>query len=143
MRAISILYIILVMIGFMGCNMSDEEKLKKILNSDDMYIQLNISGGIGGYSVQKFHLKKGEIESLLIINEGTDYQTFVRMEDRENLLKLFIQEAVRTNKPDREMSNSCVTGVDSEYILKSGFTVLKLRPDKRCDSIFELLINKN
>jgi len=123
--------------------MTDEEKLDKILNSEELSIQQNTYGGLAGYSEQEFHLKIGEYETLLIVDEGTDYQTFVQMEEKKELLKSFILEAYKTNNPDKKMSNSCLTGIDSEYILKSGLTTLKLRPDEKCDSIFGQIIYNN
>ncbi|WMI68240.1 hypothetical protein [Mangrovimonas sp. YM274] len=120
--------------------MTDQEKLDKILSSEELTIQRNIYGGIAGYYEQKFNLIEGDYEKLIIIEKGTDYQTFVRMEKKMDLLKSFIANAYKTNNPDKKMSNSCITGIDSEYIIKSGFTTLKLRPDQDSDSIFELII---
>ncbi len=121
--------------------MKDEEKLDKILNSEELTIQQNTFGGITGYYEQIFHLKKGEYESLLLIDEGTDYQTFVRIQEKKELLKLFIRKAYESNNPDKKMSNSCLTGINSEYIIRSGWTTLTLRPDEKCDSIFSLIVD--
>jgi len=140
MKTLNILFYLIGILIFSSCTLSDEEKLDKILNSEELTIQQNTYGGIAGYYEQVFNLKKGEYESLLIIDEGTDYQTFVRMDEKKELLKSFIKDAYESNNPNKEMSNSCVTGIDSEYILKSGWTTLKVRPDKKCDSIFNLIV---
>ena len=132
-------YLILILL-LASCSMTDEEKLDKILRSEELTIQQNTYGGIAGYYEQEFNLIKSDYEPLIIIDKGTDYQTFVRMEEKMDLLKTFITTTYQTNNPDRKMSNSCMTGLDSEYIFKSGFTTLKLRPDKESDSIFGLII---
>ena len=46
--------------------MKDEEKLDKILNSEELTIQQNTFGGITGYYEQIFHLKKGEYEKNIV-----------------------------------------------------------------------------
>lgn len=140
MKKIKTLTYFLVILAFSNCSMTDEEKLNKILDSEELTIQLNTFGGIVGYHEQIFRLKKGEHESLMLINEGTDYQTFVRMEEKKELLKSFILEAYQSNNPNRQMSNSCLTGIDSEYIIKSGWTSLTFRPNEKCDSIFGLIV---
>ena len=140
MKTIKILFFLFGILTFSSCSMTDEEKLDEILNSEELTIQQNTFGGIAGYYEQTFHLKKGEYESLLLIDEGTDYQTFVRMDEKKELLKLFIREAYESNNPNKKMSNSCLTGIDSEYILKSGWTTVTLRPDEKCDSIFSLIV---
>lgn len=143
MKTVNILFYLIGISFFSSCMMTDQEKLDKILKSDELVIQQNTYGGIAGYSEQMFHLKKGEYDTLMIINEDTDYQTFIQMNKKKELLKLFIKEAYNTNKPNNEMSNSCMTGIDLEYILKNGFTTLTLRPDEKCDSIFNLIIYKD
>lgn len=120
--------------------MTDKEKLEEVLNSEELTIQKNTYGGIAGYYEQNFHFKKGEYESLLIIDEGTDYQTFVQMNQKRDLLILFINEAYKANNPNKKMSNSCMTGVDSEYLINSNGTMLTFTPDEKCDSIFNLII---
>jgi hypothetical protein len=140
MKTIRTFFFVIGILSLSSCSMTNDEKLDKILNSEEIFIQQNTYGGIAGYYEQEFHLKKGEYETLLILDEGTDYQTFIRMEDKKGILKSFINEAYKTDKPNRKMSNSCMTGIDSEYILKSGLTTLKLRPDEKCDSIFGLII---
>jgi len=140
MKKAKTLFFFLVILSLYSCSMTDKEKLDKILNSEELFIQWNVYGGYAGYSEQEFHLKNGEYEKLLIIDEGTDYQTFVQMEEKKELLKLFILEAYKTNIPEKKMSNSCVTGIDSEYVFKSGLTNLKLRPNGKCDSIFSLIV---
>ena len=140
MKTVKLLFFIFGILIFSSCSKTDEEKLNTILNSEELTIQQNTYGGIAGYSEQIFNLKKGQYESLLIIDEGTDYQTFVRMDEKKELLKSFIRNAYESNTPNKEMSNSCVTGIDSEYILKSGWTTLKLRPNAKCDSIFNLIV---
>ena len=77
---------------------------------------------------------------MLIKNEGTDYQTFVQIDNERKLLKEFIIEAYKSNNPEKEMSNSCIGGVDTEYLLKSGLTSMKFRPNEKCDSIFHLIL---
>jgi len=140
MKTVKLFFWIMAILVISSCSKTDEEKLDTILNSDEITIQRNTYGGIAGYSEQIFNLKKGEYESLLIIDIGTDYQTFVRMDEKKELLKSFIRDAYESHNPNKEMSNSCVTGIDSEYILKSGWTTLKLRPDEKCDSIFNLIV---
>jgi hypothetical protein len=140
MKTVKLLFFIIGILILSSCSRADEEKLYKILNSQDLTIQQNIYGGIAGYSEQTFSMKKGEYETLLIIDQGTDYQTFVRMDEKKELLKSFIKKAYETNNPNKEMSNSCFTGIDSEYILKSGFVTLTFRPNKKCDSIFNLIV---
>lgn len=140
MKKIKLFFYIIGILIFSSCSMTDEEKLAEIISSEELIIQQNIYGGIAGYYEQEFNLIKGEYEPLLIIDKGTDYQTFVRMKNKMDLLKSFINTAYETNNPDRKMSNSCMTGVNSEYIFKSGFTSLKLRPNEECDSIFGLII---
>lgn len=140
LKTVKLLFWLVGILAFSSCSKTDEQKLETILNSDELTIQQNTYGGIAGYSEQIFKLKKGEYELLLIIDEGTDYQTFVRMDEKKELLKSFIRDAYENNNPNKEMSNSCVTGIDSEYILKSGLTTLKLRPDEKCDSIFNLIV---
>jgi len=125
-----------------SCNKTDSAKIDRILNADEFYVQQNTYGGIAGYREQHFHVKKGEYETLMIIDEGTDYQTFVRMEGKGDLLKAFLNEAIATNDPKKTMSNSCVTGIDSEYIIKNGLTTLTLRPSTKSDSIFNLIVYK-
>ncbi|PXY01480.1 hypothetical protein DF185_08325 [Marinifilum breve] len=140
MKAIKILLILLSFSFLTSCELTEEEKLQKILTCENLFIQQNIYGGIVGYGERKFHLKEGKHETLLIIEPGTDYQTFIRMEGKKKLLKLFIKEAFKTNNPGKKMSNSCLTGVDFEYIFKSGNTTLTLRPDERTNSIFNQII---
>jgi hypothetical protein len=126
---------------FTSCNKLEEEKFNQILNSDNLEIQVNGYGGIAGYFEQKLYLKKNEFESLIIIDKGTDYQTFVRVDNDRKLLKEFITEAYKTNEPDKKYISSCIGGIDYEYILQSGFTKLKLKPNRKCDSIFGLIMN--
>jgi hypothetical protein len=120
--------------------MTNKEKFEKILNAEELYIQENIYGGIIGYGEREFHLKKGKHETLMILELGTDYQTFVRMEDKKELFKSFIKEAYKSHVPEKKMSSSCMTGVDFEYIFKSGNTKLTLRPDEKTHSIFNQII---
>lgn len=136
------LFLTIIFLCSVSCSMSDADKYKKILNAEELYIQRNFYGGFLGYGEEEYHIKKVEFETLLFKNEGRDYQTFVRMKDKKALLKTFIKKAYNTNIPDRPMSNSCMAGVDYEYILKSGFTTLKLRPEKECDSLFYLLLEE-
>lgn len=124
-----------------SCHKIDNAKLDQMLNSDELYIQKNTYGGIAGYYEQHFHLKKGDYEALLIIDEGTDYQTFIRMEKKKELLRMFLREAFASNDPNKSMSNSCVTGVDHEYIIKNNWTSLILRPNEKSDSIFNLILH--
>ncbi|MFY0675260.1 MAG: hypothetical protein JXQ87_17830 [Bacteroidia bacterium] len=140
MKVNKLLFFIFGICIFSSCGKTDQEKLDKILKSEELTIQQNTFGGIAGYSEQVFNLKNGEYESLLIIDKGTDYQTFVRMDEKEELLKTFIIKAYESSNLDKEMSNSCVTGIDTEYILKSGLTTLVLRPNKKCDSLFNAIV---
>lgn len=125
------------------CYQTDNERaLNAILNAEELTIQLNSYGGLVGYHEQHFHLKKGEYETLLVIDEGTDYQTFTRIDDEEKaLLKQFVAEAYKSNNPNKKMSNSCVTGIDSEYIIESGLARLRLVPNERYDSLFWMIVN--
>ncbi|CAL2082890.1 conserved hypothetical protein [Tenacibaculum dicentrarchi] len=136
----NILYLTLIIFIFASCNKSEEEKFNQILNSENLEIQINGYGGIAGYFEQKLYLKKNEFESLIIIDKGTDYQTFVRIDNERKLLKEFIVEAYKTNEPDKKHISSCIGGIDYEYILKSGLTKLKLKPSRKCDSIFDLIL---
>ena len=129
-----------ILLATISCSKTDNEKMERILDADEFYIQKNTYGGLAGYHEQHFHWKKGEYETLIIIDEGTDYQTFVRMEGKEDLLKAFLKEAVATNVPRKSMSNSCVTGIDSEYIIRNGLTKLRLKPSSESDSIFSLIV---
>jgi hypothetical protein len=140
MRKIILLFNIVGLFVFSSCSISDAEKLDKILNAEELLIQQKNYGGVAGYYERTFCLKKTETETLMIVDKGSDYQTFVRMDEKKELLKLFIHKAYESNNPNKEMSNSCLTGIDTEYILRSGFTVLTLRPDASCDSIFNLII---
>lgn len=137
------IYVLSILFMTISCNKTDNAKIEGILDAEDVYIQQNTYGGMAGYHEQHFHLKKGEFETLMIINEGTDYQNFVRMEGKEDLLKAFLEEAVATDDPGKSMSNSCVTGMDSEYIIKNGLTTVTLRPGTKSDSIFDLILYKN
>jgi len=130
-----------MILTFDSCNISEEKKFNQILNSENLEIQINGYGGIAGYFEQKLYLKKNEFESLIIIDKGTDYQTFVRIDDDRKLLKEFITEAFNTNEPDKKYISSCIGGINYEYILKSGFTKLKLKPSQKCDSIFGLIMS--
>jgi len=130
-----------MLLTFTSCSKSEEEKFNQILNSDNLEIQINGYGGIAGYFEQKLYLKKNDIESLIIIDKGTDYQTFVRVDDDRKLLKEFITEAYKTNVPEKKYISSCIGGIDYEYILKSGFNKLELKPSRKCDSIFGLIMN--
>lgn len=134
------IWFLLALVVTISCSMTDEEKIARILSSDELYIQQNTYGGLAGYHEQYFHIKQSEYEGLMIIDEGTDYQTFVRMDEKRELLKAFLKEAVESTDSEKTMSNSCVTGIDSEYIIKSGLTKLTLRPNAKCDSIFNLIV---
>lgn len=115
-----------------------------ILNAEDLKIYVNTYGGIGGYGEQEYHLKKETYEDLLIADEGTDYQTYIPMDDnKKELLKKSIMVAYETNNPAKELSSSCVTGIDHSYIFESGFTKLEVLPGKRADSIFQLVLKKH
>ena len=65
-------FFFLGILSLYSCSMTDKENLDKILYSEALYIQWNVYGGYAGYSEQEFHLKYGEYEKLLIIDEGTD-----------------------------------------------------------------------
>jgi len=139
MKGRTFLFVIFTMI--MSCNMTDNEKIERILNADELYIQQNTYGGIGGYYEELFHLKKGGCGRHMVIDLGIDSQTFICMEEKEELLKEFLKEAAATNDPQKTMSNSCF-GIDSEYIIKNGWTTLTLRPSEKSDSIFSLIVYK-
>jgi hypothetical protein len=138
---IQILCISFIIISIPSCSLTDKEKLDKILASEELYIQLNIYGGFGGYSEQKYFLKKDNNQMFLISNYETEDQIYTQLNGRESLLKSFILESYNTNMEEREMSSSCMTGFDTEYIFRTGYTTLKLRPEKKCDSIFNLILN--
>ncbi len=141
MNILKSLFLILVSGITLGCQVNENEKFDSILNSQDIFIQKNTYGGLIGYQSNYFHLKQGQYEPLLIINEGTDYQTFIRMENKNELFKSFLKVAYQTNTPNKEMHTTCIGGYDSEYIIVAGYTSLKLKPDRACDSIFNLIIH--
>ncbi len=136
----SICYLILLILVVVSCNKSGDEKLDKILNSENLEIQINGYGGIAGYFETKLYLKKTKFESIIIIDKDTNYQTFIRIEDNRKLLKEFISECYKTNEPNKEIISSCIGGIDYEYIFKSGFTKLKLNPNRKCDSLFSYIL---
>ncbi len=140
MNTIKILLLLLSFSILISCKLTEKEKFEKILKSKELFIQQNIYGGYVGYAERKFHVKEGENETLMIIEPGTDNQTFIQIEEKKELLKSFIKEAFKTNNPDKKMSNSCFIGVDFEYIFKSGNITLKLRPDNKTHSIFNQII---
>ncbi|MBL3659004.1 hypothetical protein [Fulvivirga sediminis] len=133
----------LMILMLAACVVPNEKRLDKIINAQELRIQLNTYGGFAGYSEQNYHLKKSDYENLLIIDEGTDYQTFIRMdEEKKQLLKQFLEEAYKSNDPDKEMSNSCMTGIDTEYIVRSGLTKLRLVPNEKSDSLFWMMVDE-
>lgn len=133
---------LLICISYLSsCKTTNKEKLKKIISSNEVIFQENAYGGIAGYSERKFHFKRSESETLLIIDTGTDYQTFIPMDNKKELFISFIKEAYKTNNPGKKLSNSCMTGVDFEYIFKCSCTTLKLRPDLKASSILHQLIH--
>ena len=139
----NILILIIVALVFASCNKTDEEKLNVILNSENIEIQVIGYGGLAGRFEYNLYVKKNDFESLIIIEKGTDYQTFVTIRDDRKLLNEFFTKSVETNNPEKQFSPSCIGPNDYEYIFKSGLTKLKVKPSTECDSIFSIIMKEN
>ncbi|ARV15372.1 hypothetical protein BTO07_09565 [Polaribacter sp. SA4-12] len=113
-----------------------------ILNSENIEIQVNVYGGLPGYSEYNLFVKKNDFESLIIIDKGTDYQTFVTIRDDRKLLNEFFMKSVETNNPEKQYRSSCIGPNNYEYIFKSGMTKLKVKPSRECDSIFSIIMKE-
>ncbi|MFL5730623.1 MAG: hypothetical protein ACJ75J_14140 [Cytophagaceae bacterium] len=141
-RIRNIVVIVILFLCFTACAKTDKEKLDIFLTSEEYMIRRNTYGGIAGYYEEEFILKYGNHGDLLMLEgEGTDYQSFVRVDEaKKKLLNKFIVESYKVNDTKKELSSSCLTGLDHEYIFKRGFTELRLIPDHKCDSLFEIIL---
>lgn len=110
------------------------------MNSDNLEIHEIRYGGITGSYIIEYIVNKNDYESLIITGKGSDYQTYIPINDDRQLLYRFINRSFKTHDPYKKMIASCMSSSGSEYILKSGKISLRLKPDRKCDSIFQLLL---
>lgn len=128
-----------IILLFANCNQNEEEKLHKILNAKEIDIQRNTYGGLAGYTEQYFYLKKDQSQALLVMDKGSSNEKIIRLKPTNLLFESFLKRAFKSHHPQKVMSNSCLTGVDCEYIFSTG-TSLKLKPDQQSDSLFDQII---
>ena len=126
---------IFVLIVLSACSsLTEQEKLERLLASDQLKIQRNFYGGLAGYGEEVFYLE--------LIENMNEYKIGpVSRRSESELVRSFINDAYATSDKEKVMSESCL-GIDREYILSTGSTSLTVRPDEKCDSIFELIIGE-
>lgn len=109
-------------------------------DATELEIQENTFGGIGGYGETMYHIYNDGSQDILVMNEDQENEKVVLMtKTKQDQLDQFLELSFETNVRDRTMSNSCM-GLDTEYIISSGFTEVTLRPDTQADSIFRLIV---
>ena len=64
MKIVKFIFIFLGILNVSSCVMSDEKKLDKIMNSEDLLIQVKIYGGIAGLSGREYYLTKNDNEPI-------------------------------------------------------------------------------
>ncbi len=121
-----------------------EIKLMKVLKSDDFHIKRVIYGGIGGRGESNYHYISQKYDTLLIMDEGTNYQEFVKLtSEKRNKLKQYLIESFKSHDPNNVLMGSCMN-FETEIQLRSGFNLIYLKPiNDDFDSLFYHVILKN
>lgn len=118
-----------------------KEKLDRILKSDDIHVKYKWYGGYVGYSEGNYHFMLHKYDTLVIKEEGTDYQTFERLnKTKMDLLKQSLTNSFNAHNPEMEMSGSC-SNFSQEIYVRSGLTIINIKPE-RTDTVFGTVVNE-
>lgn len=125
-----------------SCMISEEEELPYFLAAEDYTIQVNCYGGLVGMMTTNYYLKKDRNGFYVQTGIEGDKRTLRIDSFKKDTLGLFIQEAFKTNEPNKKMIASCIGLGGTEYILKRGFVQKNLKPSDRCDTLFFSVIQE-
>lgn len=112
-----------------------EVKLNRILKSDNIHVRYEMYGGYAGYSESSFHFIKEKYDSLVILEEGTKFQTYKEMDTKKfKLLETSLKTSLKNHDPDLELHGDC-SHFSHEVYVRGGLTIIRIKPTNS-DTIF-------
>lgn len=121
--------------------LSKQEKFQEIITSDQYHIRLHHYGGITGYSTKLYKVQTGKYP-ILIQDEGTKYQTYIRLSNtRHALMDTFLTHSISSHNPNKIMRGGCMF-MDQKYDFINGKYSIQLKPNHIAVDAFNELIDE-
>lgn len=140
--------ILLLLITFNSCSISDEELLEEIEQTSEIEITQTFHGSIAGSGQIEYTLKKsgdyGEYEDwILIRDEGSQFQTYIPLDSSQlKIFRQFVKEAIKSHDSKRVYLNSCMSSDPSEYDIQVNGYSRHFQSNEKTDSLFYSLLKE-